>query len=89
MTRLRKMMLEDRTPFGGCHQGIDLLKPPACCSGCIGTVPNSHHVLIMLSSLNVSRVLDSPVSATDVEIKPIGETKCQRRVQLLTPVLHM
>ena len=42
----------DRPPFGGCHRSSIPLTPPARCRGCIGTVPNSHHVLIMSSSLN-------------------------------------
>lgn len=42
--------------------------PPVRCSGCIGTVPNSHDVLIMLSSWNISELLDSPMSATDAEM---------------------
>src|SRR5215469_198202 len=55
------------SPLASRRQAIDLLKPPACCSGQIGTVPNSHHVLIMLSSRNISRLLDLPVSAIYAE----------------------
>jgi hypothetical protein len=48
----------DFGPLSRMSSAIDLLKPPACPSG-IGTIPNSHHVLIVLSSRNVSGVLDS------------------------------
>src|SRR5579872_70881 len=48
----------DSSPSGKRAEGCDV---------CTGTVPNSHHLLIMLSSRNVSGVLDSLVSATDVE----------------------
>src|SRR5262249_55139083 len=82
----------DRSPLGGCHQAIDLLKPPACCRGCIGTVPNSHHVLIMLSSRNVSGALDSPVSATDAEINTLEERKVREEcyhLHRLAPALQV
>src|SRR5215467_12249516 len=52
------------------------------------TVPNSHHVLIILSSRNVSGVLDSPESATDAEINTLEKRnvreKCYHLYRLAT-----
>jgi hypothetical protein len=57
--------------------------------GCIGTVLNSHHVLIMLSSRNASGVLDSPLSATHAEIKQIGENEMSEKSASTHTVLHL
>src|SRR5215475_9466083 len=49
---------------------------------------NSHHILIMLSSGNVSGVLDSPVSATEAEINILGNQMSEKSPTTYT-VLHL
>src|SRR5215469_11621672 len=59
---------------------------------CLGTAPNSHHVLIMLSSRNVSGVLDSSTSATYAEINALEKRNVREEcyhLRRLAPALQV
>jgi hypothetical protein len=78
----------DQIPFGGCGQAIGLLKCAGMLQQFIATAANPHDVLIVLSSCDVSGLLDSPQSAANAVVTK-GENDMSEKSATTYTVLHL